>query len=61
MGKRHREIWLTVPPRWRQAVEKAEGVFHDHTAPWRCNVIACSRCAEKPTYVEYMSARFAHD
>lgn len=33
--------------------------YYDHTAPWRCGFEGCKTCKGKPTYEEYMTAKFA--
>lgn len=34
-----------------------EGDGYDHTAPWACSKPDCERCAAKPTYHAYHTAR----
>jgi hypothetical protein len=33
--------------------------FYDHTAPWSCSLEGCGLCARKPSYEEYMGAKFS--
>lgn len=41
--------------------EPEKKIFHDHTAPWSCALENCGKCKNKPTYIEYMRARFERE